>query len=107
MNRALGVGALLAGLLAPACGTPNGGGTQANEPLHPPAARAGDWPVGTPEEVGLDTSRLTALTQRLRRGELGMRHSLLIARGGRLVVEEYFGVSGISDVHTMQSVTKS
>jgi len=107
MNRALGVGTLLAGLLAAACGSPNAPDTQANGPLHPPEARAGDWPVATPEDVGLDTSRLTALTQRLRRGELGTRHALLIARGGRLAVEEYFGGSGIDDVHTMQSVTKS
>lgn len=44
---------------------------------------------------------------RIRAGELGPLDSLLIARSGRLVVEEYFRASGPSDVHTLQSVTKS
>lgn len=107
MNRAVGAAALLAGLLAAACGSPQAADPQANEPLHQPEARAGDWPIATPEDAGLDASRLTALAQRLRRGELGARHALLIARGGRLALEEYFDGSGIDDVHTLQSVTKS
>jgi CubicO group peptidase (beta-lactamase class C family) len=57
--------------------------------------------------VGLDPAALTATANRIRRRERGTLHSLLIARGGRLAVEEYFAGSSREDVHTQQSVTKS
>lgn len=75
--------------------------------LTTPAELPGDWPVARPEEVGIEARGLSALVGRLRRGELGQVHGLLIVRHGRLAVEEYFAGSSRDDVHTQQSVTKS
>src|SRR5262249_12694922 len=55
----------------------------------------------------LDPSRLGDLAFRIRRGDYGRIASLLVARHGRLVVEEYFNGWSAERPHTMQSVTKS
>jgi len=99
--------ALLAGLMTAGCGAADSQPSTPEVGLHAPEARVGDWPTATPEELALDSRRLTALVQRLRRGEFGARHSLLVARGGRLAVEEYFSTASPDQLHTMQSVTKS
>ena len=100
----LAAGGLLV-ILAAGCG---GEGAPAPEgDLSPPAAVPGDWSVETPDALGLDVARLRDLVQRVRAGREGRLHSLLIARHGRLAVEEYFASSSREDVHTVQSVTKS
>jgi CubicO group peptidase (beta-lactamase class C family) len=63
--------------------------------------------VARPEDLGIEPRGLATLVGRLRRGELGQIHGLLIVRHGRLAVEEYFAGSSRDDVHTQQSVTKS
>jgi CubicO group peptidase (beta-lactamase class C family) len=68
---------------------------------------AGDWPASTPEAENLDRARLGDLLLRIRRGDYGRIASVLIARHGRLAVEEYFNGSSAGQSHTMQSVTKS
>jgi CubicO group peptidase (beta-lactamase class C family) len=94
-------------LLAGCGGGPAAPASVADAPLTAPAGIAGDWPVARPQDVGLDPAALTATANRIRRRERGTLHSLLIARGGRLAVEEYFAGSSREDVHTQQSVTKS
>ena len=44
---------------------------------------------------------------RIRRGDYGRIASVLVARHGRLAVEEYFNGWSADQAHTMQSVTKS
>ena len=51
--------------------------------------------------------RLGDLALRIRRGDYGRIASVLIARHGRLAVEEYFNGASAGQSHTMQSVTKS
>jgi CubicO group peptidase (beta-lactamase class C family) len=70
-------------------------------------AASAEWPAAAPATEGLDTSRLTDLVSRVRSGDYGRIESLLVARNGRLVVEEYFGAGSAGQAHTMQSVTKS
>jgi CubicO group peptidase (beta-lactamase class C family) len=108
-GMAVYLGALFGAALLAGCGS---GGAAPAAPLPeaaltPPADLPGDWPVARPEELGIEASGLQALVGRLRRGELGRVHGLLIVRHGRLAVEEYFAGSNRDDVHTQQSVTKS
>ena len=48
------------------------------------------WMRSTPGEHGLDGECLDGLVAALRENEIRNIHSLLIARNGRLVLEEYF-----------------
>ena len=66
-----------------------------------------DWPASTLDAEGLDSSRLGDLALRIRRGDYGRITSVLVARRGRLVFEEYFNGWSREQPHTMQSVTKS
>lgn len=73
------------------------------------------WGVAAPEDEGFDPEVLDALAARLPHGFVNV-HSLLVARGGRLVFEQYGqgpyedGRSHVYDrrfVHCTHSVTKS
>ena len=72
-----------------------------------PVAQSAEWLTATPEEQGLDGGRLSEVLNRIRRGEFGRINSLLVARGERLVMEEYFNGWTAAVAHTQQSVTKS
>ena len=67
----------------------------------------GEWPVAGAAEVGLDAARLEGLRTKLRGGGYPEMYSFLIVRHGRLVFEEYFGERSVSELHSMQSVSKS
>ncbi len=72
-----------------------------------PVVGGGDWTASTPDAEGLDPSMLADLAGRIRRGDFGTIHSLLVVRHDRLVVEEYFSGGSAAQVHTLQSVSKS
>jgi CubicO group peptidase (beta-lactamase class C family) len=72
-----------------------------------PVMPTGEWPATTIEAADLDPARLGDLMLRIRRGDYGRIGSVLIARHGRLAVEEYFNGWSAQQPHTMQSVTKS
>jgi len=72
-----------------------------------PVEATAEWPAASVDAEGLDPSRLAELAGRIRRGEYGRIDSLLVARHGHLVVEEYFNGWSAGRSHTMQSVTKS
>ena len=86
--------------------SPTGSGGNASGSLTPVAATA-EWAAATPGEARIDSERLRAVVGRIRRGEYGRLHSLLIVRNDRLVVEEYFNGWNAESAHTQQSVTKS
>jgi len=71
-----------------------------------------DWPVGTPEEAGFSTSEISDLIRDLK-GVSGQSerpqlvHSLLIARNGNLIVEEYFRGHDAQTPHDMRSAGKT
>ena len=65
------------------------------------------WRTATPAQVGLDSERLAALVQALRTNAISGLHSLVVVRHGYVAVEEYFNGSSATQVHTMQSVSKS
>ena len=69
------------------------------------------WLVGAPEEHGFDPSALGVLTAELanvdpRSRRPQMIHSLLVARGGRLVYEEYFFGHDRETRHDVRSLGK-
>ena len=72
-----------------------------------PVVATQDWPSSTIDAQRLNRARLGDLAGRIRRGDFGRITSLLIARNGRLVVEEYFNGWSRDRLHTMQSITKS
>lgn len=79
-------------------------------PISPPRHDDG-WEVATPEEAGLDSTVLKALTRKLatadpRNRRPQMIHSLLIARGGKLVFEEYFFGHDRKTRHDVRSLGK-
>jgi CubicO group peptidase (beta-lactamase class C family) len=55
----------------------------------------------------VDSVRIALLSQQIRRGDFGAIHSLLIARHGQLLVDEYYRGYNAGQLHTLQSVTKS
>jgi len=63
--------------------------------------------ASTPDAEGLDAAIIGELVGRIRSGTYGNVDSLLVVRHEKLVVEEYFGGRSASDVHTLQSVSKS
>lgn len=66
------------------------------------------WETGKLEENGFDATRIELLLEEIRHGDLEEIHTLLIARHGRLLVEEYPGPNNGRDVlHVTNSVTKS
>lgn len=73
-----------------------------------PEDRSDGWEISAAEEEGVDTRSLEQLVAAIAdRGEAGVLHSLLIARNGRLILEEYFhGYTG-EDPHHLASCTKS
>lgn len=66
-----------------------------------------DWRTSSPQEQQLNKKILKRLLKRLRNGAIGGIDSLLIARNGYLVTEEYFHGWGPDDLHTLQSDSKS
>lgn len=85
-----------------------------------PASRDDGWVVAAPETVGLDGATLCAMVERLRTWPDINIHSVIVARAGKLVFEQYFtGAderwgSSIGEVkfdpatrHDLRSVSKS
>lgn len=85
-----------------------GGGEVPDYTYAPPADAAADLPVGRAEDVGLPTDSIAAIVQDIYADpEYRRVHSLLVQRGGQLVVEEYFAGFDRARPHNLRSATKS
>lgn len=78
----------------------------------PPPQRADGWPTGTPEQVGIDRPALERLVQTIIETPMDSPdapqiHALLVARHGRLVLEEYFHGYDRDRLHNTRSAGKS
>ena len=78
----------------------------------PPRARNDGWPVGTLDEVGISSDSIVAMIQRLIAAPIDsaaamQTHGLLIARHGKLVLEEYFFGEHADKPHDTRSASKS
>jgi CubicO group peptidase (beta-lactamase class C family) len=85
-------------LLSALLGAPALGGTQPVD--------AGDWPRASPGDSGFSADKLAALAPDVRAGKFVKIGSVLIARHGRLVYEEYFD-GGADALRDTRSATKS
>ncbi len=79
---------------------------------HPPPARDDGWPVGTLEEAGIDRAAMERFVQSvidepMEPVDAHQIHGLLIARHGRLVLEEYFHGENRDRMHDTRSASKS
>ena len=66
-----------------------------------------DWTAAEPASVGLDAVPLKRLAEDARAGRFRDLHSLVVARNGRIVLEEYLPGGHRDQLHTVQSVSKS
>jgi CubicO group peptidase (beta-lactamase class C family) len=65
------------------------------------------WRTAEPEQVGIPSSVLARVGERVAAGTWRGLDSFLVIRRGYLVHERYYGASFRDDAHTMQSVSKS
>jgi CubicO group peptidase (beta-lactamase class C family) len=78
----------------------------------PPPARDDGWPTGTLDQAGMDRAALERLIQTILDMPMdgvdtAQVHGLLIARHGRLVLEEYFHGEHRDKLHETRSASKS
>jgi CubicO group peptidase (beta-lactamase class C family) len=103
------VGLLVATLAATACG--NHGGSTSTSAQRPASAAQASWPTrgwrtAAPQDHGINPSVLTGIDNQARTAFPGLR-SVLVVRGGELVVERYYHGSAAAEYHNVFSVTKS
>ncbi len=73
----------------------------------PPRGAVDGWPVSTLPAEGMEETQITSLVESVLREEHGRPEAILIARNGKLVLEEYFYGYSRDRIHPIQSVTKS
>jgi len=79
---------------------------------HPPLARDDGWPTGTLEEVGIDRAGIEKFIQMIIDMPIESVHTpevegILVARHGKLVLEEYFHGEHRDKLHDTRSAGKS
>jgi CubicO group peptidase (beta-lactamase class C family) len=78
----------------------------------PPPRRDDGWPTGTLDEVGIDRAAVERLVQSILDAPIDSLHApqiegLLLARHGKLVLEEYFHGAHRDRLHDTRSASKS
>ncbi len=79
---------------------------------HPPPAREDGWPTGTLDEVDIDRAAIERFIQKIidtpmESVDSPEIHAFLIARHGKLVLEEYFHGASRDTLHETRSAAKS
>ena len=83
------------------------GAVQRDYSYRPPRTAEDGWPVSTLDTEAIDERPITSLVESVLREEQGLPEAILIARNGKLVLEEYFYGYSRDRIHPIQSVTKS
>ena len=87
--------------------TPPREGTGSRWTARAPESLDDGWRTASPESGGLDVEVIGDLVDAIAKGKLEYTHSLLTARNGRLLVEEYFYGFDRETRHDMRSASKS
>jgi CubicO group peptidase (beta-lactamase class C family) len=66
-----------------------------------------EWAVASLSDARIRQQPLDDLFQKILKGQYQGLDAVLVARGGKLVLEEYFHFGSRSEIHQIQSVTKS
>jgi CubicO group peptidase (beta-lactamase class C family) len=74
---------------------------------HAPATTDDGWLTSNPSSAGVDIGRIQEMVRAVADEELLFTHSVLIARQGKLVVEEYFYGFNRDTWHDMRSASKT
>lgn len=74
---------------------------------HAPEALGDGWATAMPSDEGLDPEMIARMVQAIVDEEMTFTHSVLVARHGRLVVEEYFYGFDRETWHDMRSASKT
>ncbi len=72
-----------------------------------PEALNDGWPTAKPTDVLIDARIIREMVRAISDGELPLTHSVLVARQGKLVVEEYFYGFDRETWHDMRSASKT
>ncbi len=72
-----------------------------------PEALNDGWPTAKPADVGIDAGIIGKMVRATVDGEMALTHSVLVARRGKLVVEEYFYGFDRETWHDMRSASKT
>ena len=72
-----------------------------------PEATGDGWLTARPSEKDVNIAPLNALIKSVAAGELPLAHSVLVAKSGKLVIEEYFYGFDRDTLHDMRSASKS
>ncbi len=83
------------------------GAVQREYSYRPPRVAEDGWPVSILDTEAIDEQPITSLVESVLRAEQGHPEAILIARNGKLVLEEYFYGYSRDRIHPIQSVTKS
>ncbi|MCH8347747.1 MAG: serine hydrolase [Proteobacteria bacterium] len=83
------------------------GAIQRTYSYRPPRAAEDGWAVSSLDAEAIDEGQITSLVESVLREEQGLPEAILIARNGKLVLEEYFHGYSRDRIHPIQSVTKS
>ncbi len=65
------------------------------------------WATGAANDLNISRPDIEKLVTRILKAEEGLINTLLIARGGKLILDEYFYGHDRDQIHTIQSITKS
>lgn len=83
------------------------GEAQREYSYRPPSEADGGWLVSTLPAERIDEQQIEDLVESVLREEQGRPEAILIARNGKLVLEEYFYGFTRDRIHSIQSITKS
>lgn len=74
---------------------------------HTPEQTGDGWRTASITDQGIDPTLITEMVDRIRAGSYTGINSVLLVRGGALVLEEYFGGASRDSLHSMRSAAKS
>jgi CubicO group peptidase (beta-lactamase class C family) len=84
-----------------------GAGAQPAAGAAPAAMPTGEWPVGEPEDFGMDSAVLESTADALQQGSRNTRFGMVVIRRGTLVYEQYWNGTDAETTHEIYSCTKS